>query len=239
MMEHPDPRLFSALLDGGLSPSELEELDGHLEECTTCTSLLQDLQDIRRQAEELPDRSPSKDLWPGIEAAIRTIQEESPDVIRLHPRIPASTRGKNRKLHLSIPQAVAAGLALALFSGLLGSRVGMAPSASPAGDSASASLEEVPPWVSQVSQSQPSLGATAREVANLEGLLHDHREDLDPNTSLVIQKNLQVIDRAIRESIVALQNDPGNRFLEKNLERAVLAKGEYLRDAASLVVPAT
>jgi hypothetical protein len=55
----------------------------------------------------------------------------------------------------------------------------------------------------------------------------------------VLDRNLAIIDGAIQESVMALRADPGNRFLKSNLERTIWTKGEYLRDATVLVVPAT
>jgi hypothetical protein len=92
-------------------------------------------------------------------------------------------------------------------------------------------------WVRLVEQAKPELAPVAAEVVRLERILADHHTDLDPVTVGVLQKNLEAIDRAIRESLAALREDPGNQFLESNLERAVLSMSEYLRDAASLVTP--
>jgi hypothetical protein len=88
-----------------------------------------------------------------------------------------------------------------------------------------------------VTEATPGLEATALEVARLEQILSEHRGELDPVTAQVLERNLSIIDGAIQESASALRSDPGNRFLQQNLERAVLAKGDYLRDASFLVVP--
>jgi len=234
-MDHPDPQLFSALLEGRLAHQELEELQHHLTDCAVCSGLLQDLQKIRRQAGELPDHFPRRDLWPGIAQAIREDENRDPDVIHLHrgARIPGPLW--QRGFHLSIPQAVAAGLALALVSGLAGARIG--PGHRSGDQLEVASQLPSSAWVTQVGEANPALEATALEVARLEQLLAEHGEELDTYTSEILEKNLGVIDKAIRESVGALTVDPGNRFLKSNLERAVLAKGEYLRDATLLVAP--
>ena len=44
----------------------------HLEGCVACKTLYQDLTEIRAVAAELPAIAPSRDLWAGIEARIRT-----------------------------------------------------------------------------------------------------------------------------------------------------------------------
>jgi len=235
MINHPDSQLYSTLLDGNLTPQEVEELEHHLAECGPCSDLFQDLQAIRRQAGELPDHFPQRDLWPGIAEAIQENEGRDPDVIHLHrgPHVPPPSW--RRGFHLSIPQAAAAGLALALVSGLVGARAGN--DSQPGGQLEVAAQGPSPEWVTQVGKANPALEATALEVVQLEQVLAEYREVLDPHTSEILEKNLGVIDRAIRESVEALSEDPGNRFLNNNLERAILAKGEYLRDATLLVAP--
>ena len=244
-MKHPDPSHFSAFLEGDLTSREVRDLEEHLSECDACSSLLQDLQDIKRQAGELPDLLPSRDLWPQIAQAIEGEVVQDPDVIRLHPGGPAASSARRRGFHLSIPQAVAAGLALAMFSGGMGGLLvheadsqRVATQGTAATDGASGPTQEAQ-WVSMVGEARPALESTALEVARLEQVLAEYRENLDPVTARVLEKNLAVIDKAIGESVSALQADPGNRFLENNLERAVVAKGDYLRDAALLVTPIT
>src|SRR6476469_3772479 len=57
-------------LEGTLDEKRLASVEGHLSECVRCASLLRDLDNIRRDAAELPDLAPSRDLWEGIEARI-------------------------------------------------------------------------------------------------------------------------------------------------------------------------
>lgn len=234
-MKHPDPRRLSDLLEGDLGSRELEEVQDHLERCDSCSSLLRELRAIQEEARALPDRLPSRDLWPGIARAIQEEGVRDPDVIRLHPGTVVPSQPRRRGLHLSVPQAVAAGLALAMFSGAIGARLSSPPGSAP--QAVSASQESMSSWVGLVTEATPGLEATALEVARLEQILSEHRGDLDPVTAQVLERNLNVIDGAIQESVKALRSDPGNRFLQQNLERAVLAKGEYLRDASFLVVP--
>ena len=57
-------------LEGTLDDSRRVAVEGHLRECVRCASLLRDLQNINKEASELPDLVPSRDLWAGIEARI-------------------------------------------------------------------------------------------------------------------------------------------------------------------------
>jgi anti-sigma factor RsiW len=229
-MNHPASHRLSAYLDGDLTPELARELEGHLEECRECSELLADLEGIRARARELPDQFPTQDLWPGIERAIREDAQRDPDVIRLHPAMRAGPAKRRAGFRLSLPQAAVAGLVLALFSGAVGARLGRTPAPETA-----ASPPTQASWVNLVTEASPSLETSALEVARLEEVLASHRQELDPVTAGILEKNLYVIDQAIRESVAALRVDPGNRYLETHLERSIRAKGQYLRDAALLV----
>jgi hypothetical protein len=124
-----------------------------------------------------------------------------------------------------------------MFSGTVGARLGRGSDSPVPTFQETASQGAGASWVSLVTEATPGLEATALEVERLERILADHRGDLDSLTAIVLERNLDIIDEAIRESVSALRADPGNRFLENNLERAILSKGDYLRDAAFLVTP--
>jgi hypothetical protein len=232
-MRHPKSEIFSDYLDGELALPEAEEFEAHLEGCATCTSILRDFQAIQARARSLQDQVPGRDLWPEISRAIQEGERDDPQVIELHPWAVKPTSGAGRSgFRLSYIQAVAAGLVLALFSGGLGALLfgGSSPSAT-------ATADRPPPWVELVSSASPALGASAREVARLEESLAKYRDRLEPETARILEKNLDVIDRAIRESVRALEADPGNAFLESHLARSVEIKADYLREAAAFVVP--
>lgn len=242
MNTHPDPRRFSDLLEGDLSEAEVRDLEDHLDGCDSCEAVLEDLRRIRAQARDLSDIPPARDLWPDIIRAIESGREveEDPDVIRIHPGVsPLPARRRVPGIRLSLPQAAAAGLILALLSGAVGARVGQGSPSGVPGTLVESVGAGGAAWVRQVGEATPALASTASEVARLEEVLAEHEEELDPITAEILDRNMAIIDKAILESIEALQADPGNRFLQANLERAVVAKGEYLREATHLVAPIT
>ena len=91
----------------------------------------------------------------------------------------------------------------------------------PAAVSPAATQEEPPP-------------ALADELAHLEATLTAARDRLDPTTVRILEKNLDVIDRAIQDSRKALATDPANPFLREHLDRAYQDKVDYLREAAGI-----
>lgn len=73
-----------------------------------------------------------------------------------------------------------------------------------------------------------------REVARLRVLIEQRRNQLDPVTVAIIERNLLVIDAAIMECQKAVAADPASRFLVESLNRSLQAKVELMRTAALL-----
>ena len=235
-MKHPKSEFLSDYLDGEISPGDAAEVEAHLDECASCGALLRELEEVQRQARALPDRFPTRDLWPGILGAIQRAASGDPQVIELHPLAPSPRAERERRgLRLSYIQAAAAGLVLALFSGALGAAL----TAGLRSPDLAVAVDPVPgvELVNLVTLASPGLGAAAVEAAQLEEQLAQSRDRLDPATVRILENNLAVIDRAIRESVSALQSDPGNAFLEEHLARSLEAKASYLKEATAFVVP--
>jgi hypothetical protein len=74
----------------------------------------------------------------------------------------------------------------------------------------------------------------AAAVADLERALEQRRGRLDTATVRVIEKNLGIIDRAIRNAQSALAADPGNTYLNLHLAEQMRRKVELLRRATAL-----
>jgi hypothetical protein len=74
----------------------------------------------------------------------------------------------------------------------------------------------------------------SRDVAQLRAIVTQRRADFDSTTIAVLEKNLELIDRAIAESRAALQRDPASEFLADQLARAMTKKVAILRTAALL-----
>jgi hypothetical protein len=73
-----------------------------------------------------------------------------------------------------------------------------------------------------------------RAVADLERILVEQRDELDPRTIVVIERNLTIIDEAIRQARAALNADPANTFLNSHLADARRRKLELLRRATNI-----
>jgi hypothetical protein len=62
----------------------------------------------------------------------------------------------------------------------------------------------------------------------------EQRDELDPRTVMVIERNLAAIDEAIRQARAALDSDPANTFLNSHLADARRRKIDLLRHATTL-----
>ena len=218
---------LSEYLDGGLSSEEARALDDHLAGCGSCREALAGLRDVVARAHELGPVEPDRDLWPGIAGAIGAPpRREASDVIALP--VAARRRGP-AGVYLTVPQLAAAAVALVIFSGAAtwwaGAGVPLR------GEAPAGTQEPAAAFVADAPAPSPEL---ARELAGLEAALEAARAGLDPNTVRIVEKNLAVIQRAIDESLLALEMDPGNPFLHEHLERAYREKADFLREATAL-----
>ncbi len=218
---------LSDYLDGALPPAERSSLEAHLGTCAECAHVLDELRAVVSRTRGLQDTPPRKDLWSGIEAGIASLPQEDGQVIDFSARLrsidPLEDDGR---LRLSLSQVAAA--SLILMVGSAAASWSLRPLAS------SARVDE-DTGIAAVVQASLPVGVGERyseELAQLEALLSQHRDELDPNTVRVLEKNLAIIDRAIQESGEALAGDPGNEYLREHLDRAVRRKVDYLRDAS-------
>lgn len=174
--------------------------------------------DILAQAiGELRDEAPGSDLWPGVAA-----------------RIQATPR--RRTIAVTWSQlAVAASLLVAVSAGLTWF-VARQPVAAPASTEIVVQAENEPVGSAdgQVQQANFADKQYDAAVVDLEKILRDDRDRLDPRTVMVIERNLQTIDDAIAQAREALDKDPANPYLNSHLADARRRKLDLLRRATTL-----
>jgi anti-sigma factor RsiW len=220
---------LSEYLDNELPPDERAALEAHLLQCAACGAVLADLKRIVTRARGLEDRLPDHDLWPGIAARIGA---SSGEVRAIDP----SAERVRRRWTFSLPQLVAAGLALMVLSG--GSVWLLHPTTGPA-----VAAHQAPPNLPVVTVGSSPASLRAREagqsyaaaVSDLERVLEQNRGRLDTSTVRVIQRNLATIDSAIAQAQRALAADSANVYLNSHLAETRQRKLELLRQAAALV----
>jgi hypothetical protein len=176
------------------------------------------------------DELPSRDLWQGVAARIAS----TPSSASTTPMTSLST---GRRLTFSPAALVlAASLLIAVTSGLT-----WLVARQPAGGKAAADGPVIQAYglpeestSGQIVQANFADAQFNAAVTDLEQILRDERDRLDPRTVLVIERNLKAIDDAIQEARMALNNDPANPYLNSHLADARRRKIDLLRHAATL-----
>ena len=203
---------LSEYLDGALTPAERTALEAHLAACGACRVTFDELRRVVARARALDDRPPTMDLWPRIAEHIGVVS--------------LAARRARRRLSFTVPQLVAASIVLVLLSAGSARLLILNPRPLPPTPSTTSVLSNV--------GMSPLDARTAASVAALEETLARNRGRLDTATVRVIEKNLGIIDRAIRDAQSALAADPGNAYLNQHLAQETRRKLELLRQAATL-----
>ena len=219
-------RLSDYLDDEDVNAAERAAIETHLATCASCRTTLDELRDVAARAASLPDAAPAADLWAGV-------------ADRLTP--PATTvrafaRPEHRRFSFTLPQLVAAGLALMVLSGGL---VWVARLDDP--------RASIPPAVAQVEHEEPAPAGELSRVAfgdanydqavvDLEKMLEEGRSRLDPETVRILEDNLRTIDQAIEQSRKALRADPANVYLNNHFAASRNRKLALLRRASALTM---
>lgn len=226
MSEHPIERL-SGYIDGELEPAEGEGIERHVAVCAECAAVLADLERVVVSARALEDREPAADLWPGIAERLA-----APTPAPVTPIASTRARGR-RRFSFTMPQLAAAAIALVVLSAAAVWWWSPRPAGVVLERSVPASgTEAATPGVPVSLEAGP---AYSEALADLERAFEASRDRLDPTTVATVERNLAVIDEAIRQTVEALRADPGSTFLYDHLERSRRQKLDILRQATPLL----
>ena len=228
MNEHVTDHL-SAYLDDDLDAVARETVERHVKSCAACAAELDALRRLVAYAGTVAARDvpPSRDLWPGIEARLT-----ASTVSTFHPR---AERGR-RVISFSIAQMAAAAAILIAVSGATAWFVrGNVSAPQPVVTTAVIQAEIEPSAAADTIR--PVNFADAQydaAVADLERALDERRNDLNPRTVEILERNLKLIDAAITQARQALDEDPGNAYLSRHLVESRKRKLDLLRRAAAI-----
>ena len=168
--------------------------------------------------QQLTDSRPGRDLWMGIEAQIAP---------RVAPR---------RSVTFTLPQLALAATLLIAISGSV-SWLALQPrgtAGAPPETPIQAVAEPAAAIRTDVERASFADAQYDAAVSDLERILREQSERLDPQTVMVIERSLQAIDEAIQQSRAALDADPANTYLNSHLADARRRKLDLLRRAAGL-----
>ncbi|HKP30759.1 MAG TPA: zf-HC2 domain-containing protein [Gemmatimonadales bacterium] len=228
---------LSAYLDGELSPSERARIDEHIAACAACRVVLDDLKAIVVTAPYYEGEAPKRDVWAGIQAGISGQKEVAFD------RRP-STVDRRR---FSLGQLIAASVA---FAAVVGGGVYFAVRPStvdgrPSTDGGPSTVAQSTSPVDRRPSTAPELATISNKVragevydaavGDLERVLAEGKNELDPRTLKVIEENLRIIDRAIAEARSAIAADPANAYLRSQVAANMRRKLDILRQATDVI----
>jgi anti-sigma factor RsiW len=250
-----------AYLEHEINDAERASLERHALSCDECGALLADLRKLRVDAANMPELSPSRDLWAGIagriEAPVVSIGTRSAEVtpsrrarrwmgsVAIAASLVAATGvGYFAASNKGVQPLTTASVVVPDVSGRL-----QVPEARDTVSAPDASLPMQPgtPTARPVTApAQPESQTSAqlavatltadydREMVRLRRLIEERRNQLDPATVAIIERNLVVIDAAIAECQRAIGRDPSSRFLIESLNQSLQMKVELMRTAAVL-----
>ncbi len=212
---------LSGYLDGELSADESTDIEQHLESCDECRTALQQLRGVVTWAADFEGREPANDVWPQIAAVIG---DTPSGVVKLDAR-----RRSPKRFVLSIPQSLAAAIALAVVGA-----GGWSLARLTAPESQMAAVIDI---------SAPDAGATVMAtiavaqkygpaISDLERVLLQENGTLDSTTVRILRQQLAIIDRALTEAQEALARDPASDFLADHYTGMMKKKLNVLRQAA-------
>ena len=231
MSTHWTERL-SDYLDGELSAAEAAQCDAHVAQCLDCRTVLAELRMVigaaQADVDQVPSGDLSSDLWSGVLSRIAPAQAVA--------REGSAIRDGARSFTFTLPQlALAASLLIAVSAGVAYLAAGRSMSQPVAQeDPIQAQAESLLPPSASVERANFADAQYDQAVEDLEKILVDMRDELDPRTIVVIERNLSAIDQAIREARAALDADPANTFLNSHLADSRRKKLELLRRATMI-----
>ncbi len=218
---------LSAYLDDELDSASRNRLEAHLAGCPECAVVLADLRAIVAAAPHYAGSAPSRDLWKSIESRLDEA-EVVPIGVSRAPVLPSSRPSARR---FGWTALIAASLAMAAVGG------GAVWLALRQSEPIDAPLAVVSP------QAAPALPAAYREfdaaVQDLEQVLAAGRGRLDTVTVRLVEENLRKIDAALADARAAVQRDPANAYLNRQIAANMRLKLNLLRSATNAIAART
>ena len=222
---------LSAYIDGELDDLSRARLESHLAECLDCTRTLADLRAIVAAAPDYMGREPSRDLWPSIESRLG-----EPEVLAISTNRPTAqppSRLSSSRHRFGWRELIAASIVMAAIGGgavwvaLDGTGREVPTAAAPA----------------PITAEQQNVEFADREydaaIRDLELLLAQGQNRLDSATIRTIEQSLSKIDDAIVEARAAVQRDPANAYLSRQIAANMRRKLNLLRVATQAIAART
>ena len=208
--------LLDDFVDGTLGGADRERVAAHLGECAACRRLADGLRGVVEAAGRLPDRiAPERDLWPAIAAELGRGSR--------HSGVGAMRRWRAWGAILAAAAAVAAITAVVTVRMTASRATSPAVEVAGARNTAAASLD--------LARAQATFAAARRQLL---AVLEARRGSLSPRTATVVERNLEIIDGAVREMEAALAREPADPALPGLLLTAYRQEIDLLQRTTAL-----
>jgi len=215
--------LLSPFVDGDLAGDERAAVVAHLDGCAACRGVVSDLENVRAAARLLGPVAPPEHLW--LQVA---------DQVRIDAGgVDAPPPARSGRSLAALPQWL--GLAAALLMATSGVYLVGVLRAPPAGDSEPAPGTGTGSVAVVAHELKLALDHYDKAIAELQIIAKKDEGALDPELRMTLQRNLAVIDRAIADSRLALQNDPASEPARETLLDALQRKIGVLQTTVGLV----
>ncbi|HMA42167.1 MAG TPA: zf-HC2 domain-containing protein [Gemmatimonadales bacterium] len=215
---------LSEYVDGDLDAAQRSALEAHLADCGQCRATLAELRRVVDRARAMDERPPARDLWPGIAGRIGLSTDE------------LAVRRARRRISFTVPQLIAAGIALIAVSVGTARLVSNKTSTPSTTASASPRLPAVQAALWSKADSSADQEVDELRLALAEG---QRSGQLHPATIRKLERSLAVIDSAIAEAKRALALDPQSPYLNHHLADTMRRKLEFLREANRIATART
>lgn len=225
--------------------------ESHRAACAECLAAWAELEAIGAEARALPQLTPSRDLWAGIEARIggaADAKEKDAANGRAPAPSPALSRAERRWFARPAVRTAAAAALLVMATSAVtwrvatdtdgAARVDLVSAPSDSETALREALTDAPDGAPRYTQAsyETDFAAMDLEIRTMQTLLNERRAELETNTVAVLERSITLIDQAIAESRAALMKDPASQFLAAQLARSYTTKLTLLRSTATMPV---
>jgi anti-sigma factor RsiW len=224
---HPNEQTLNDYADDALTGAARTDVERHLESCSICRGVVDDLRAITRATRALTPIDPPSAAWERIAAQIRREPSVAPPA---SAGVPSSIGGHLRRWGwLAAAAVIAIATVVGLRLGPMATRHAAPPSAPPVEAAPTADAQSVE---SELRQAEAHYD---KAIKGLEQITSAGKGALDPKTAATLQKNLSVIDQAISESRAAVQSEPNSEPAQASLLDSFKMKLSLLQDTVSLI----
>lgn len=221
-------------VDGLLDAGERQRFEEHLQSCADCRTLAEDLARIKEAASSLSVVEPPGRVWDRIAAEIGAAGKAAEPLASGSP----SATGTGRRFSwlsgwLAHPVPAMAG-ALVIIVAVASAYILWPRQPSPAIDAGGHAGSE---GLVQSVQNELRMAEQHYEnaIAGLEQIKESGRDALDPQVADMLDRNLAIIDQAIRDSRSALASQPDSELARETLFEGFRRKVALLQDTIALI----